>query len=144
MRIVREFIFIPIVLLIFTFLATNAYGFVYGNIARALFPVDGSTLELSKIYVTSMISFVILEYFIRSTLPNNYFFSRMLGMLTMMNLFIIFDTYYNITIYHHLFIILSGCGISFIIQSIYEVRYQNFLALLILSVVLVYLLIVSF
>ncbi|HEY8445013.1 MAG TPA: hypothetical protein VIK94_02670 [Bacilli bacterium] len=144
MRIVREFILIPIVLLIFTFLALNAYGFVYGNFAKAIFPTDASTLQLSKVYVTSMLAFVVLEYFISSTLPNNYFFSRMLGMLSMMSLFIIFDTYYEITIFHHLFIILSGCGISYVMQSIYEVKYQNFFALVILLVVLIFLLVVSF
>lgn len=144
MRVAREFVFVPIVLLIFTFLAYNAYGFVYGRLAQAVFPTNASTLQLSKIYVTAVMSYTILEYFIRSELPNNYFFSRMLGMMTMMSLFIIFDTYYNITLFHHIFIILAGTGISYIIQSVYEIRYQNFLSLGIITIVLIYLLIVSF
>ena len=144
MRIAREFIFVPIVLLIFTFLAYNAYGFVLGNFAEAIFPTNTTTLQISKIYVTAMMSYTILEYFIRSSLPNNYFFSRMLGTMTMVSLFIIFDTYYSVNIFYHIFIILAGTGVSYIIQSVYEIRYQNFLALGILVIVLIFLLVVSF
>jgi hypothetical protein len=144
MRIAREFILIPIILLIFTFLVSDAYGFVYGKLASVLFPTDNSPLQISKIYFTATFGFMILEYFISSRMPNNYFFSRMLGMLTMMILVLLFSNSYNLATLNHLLIILAGSAVSYFTQLIPEIKFQNFMGLFLLSAVLVFLIVISF
>lgn len=143
MRITREFILIPIVLLIFTFLFYNAYGFIYGDLAKVLFPTDDSPVQVAKIYFTGTIAYVILEYFISSRMPNNYFLSRMLGMLTMMSLFIIIYNFYQTSLFNHVIIILSGSFVSFITQGNEKIKYQTLYGFLIFLMVLIYLMVIS-
>lgn len=143
MRIAREFIFIPIVLALFGYLIYNAYGFVLGKLATILFPTDTSINQMVKVFATSMMILVILEYFISSNLPNNYFYSRMLGLLFMVSLYIIWETYATVLIPHFGLIILSGALISFITQNTKPIKYQNIYALIILVLLTTFILIVS-
>lgn len=143
MRLAREFFFIPIILLIFTFIVSDAYGFIYGKFASILFPTDSSVAQISKMYITAVIGYMALEYFVLSTLPNNYLFSRMLGMISMMSLYIIFSTYYDLKTINHLFIILSGSLVSYMTQSIGEIKGQNYLGLFLLIFAFSYLTVIS-
>lgn len=143
MRITREFILIPLILLIFTFLLYDAYGFVYGDFARIIFPTSDSNIQIAKVYFTGMIAYLILEYFISVRLPNNYLFSRMLGMLTMMSLFIIISNFYQVSLFNHILIIFSGSIVSFITQGNEKIRFQNLYGLLIFLIVFIYLAVIS-
>lgn len=143
MRLAREFILIPIVLLIFTFLLYEAYGFFYGDFARVLFPTDSSPIQVSKVYFTGTIAYLILEYFISAKMPNNYLLSRMLGMLTMMSIFIIINTFYPVSLIIHLIVIFSGCLVSFITQGNEKIKYQNIYGIMIFLMVLGYLIVIS-
>ena len=143
MKIIKEFIFVPIVLLIFGYLIYNAYGFVFGTIATIFLPTNNSLQQMAKIFTTSMLIFVILEYFISSNLPNNYFYSRMLGMLFMVSLYIIWETYSNVAPLNFIFIVLAGCLISYVTQTTTPLKYQNYYALMILILMITYLLVIS-
>jgi len=144
MKLAKELLLIPIVLLIFTFLISNAYGFVYGKIAYVFLPTNDSYLQISKIYITGVLCFMLIEYFAMSFVPNNYFFSRMLGMITMLSLYIIISYYYYVTFFVHISIILCGCLVSYIVQKMNEIRLQNFIGLFLLIIVFSYLTVVSF
>ena len=143
MRLTRELIFIPLVLLIFTFLLSDAYGFLYGNIARVLFPTDSSPIQIAKVYFTGTIAYLILEYFVSSRLPTNYLFSRMLAMLTMMSLYIIISNFYSVALINHLLIILGGSFVSYVTQGNERIKYQNLYGVLIFLMVLIYLIVIS-
>lgn len=143
MRIAREFIIIPIALAVFGYLIYNAYGFVLGTFASIIFPTDTSINQMVKVFSTSMMILIILEYFLSSTLPNNYFYSRMLGMLFMVSLYIILETYSRVLVFQFGLIILAGSLVSYITQSTSIIKYQNLYALIILLAMNIFILIIS-
>jgi hypothetical protein len=143
MKIVREFIFVPFIIAIFAYLFYNAYGFVLGQVASVFLPTDNSINQTAKIFMTSMIFLVLLEYFIYSNLPNNFFYSRMLALLTMVSLYIIWANYGTVDIFAYVIIILIGSSISYVTQFTSPIKYQNYFALIILIMAIVYLLVIS-
>lgn len=138
MKVAREIIFIPIILLLLIYLIYNAYGFIIGPIASVFLPTSNSLNQVVKVFTTSMILLVTLEYFIYSNIPNNFFYSRMLGMMFMVSLYVIWETYFNIDFIEYMFIVLLGCFISYITQKTKVIKYQNMYALIILVSVILY------
>jgi len=143
MKVAREFIFVPFILAIFAYLIYNAYGFFLGQVASIFFPTDNSINQTAKIFMTSMIFLILLEYFIYSNLPNNFFYSRMLALLSMVSLYIIWATYGNVDLLAYAIIILIGSSISYVTQLTSPIKYQNYFALVILIMTIVYLLVIS-
>jgi hypothetical protein len=143
MKVAREFIFVPFILAVFAYIIYNAYGFVLGKVASVFLPTDNSINQTAKVFMTSMILLVLLEYFIYSNLPNNFFYSRMLALLSMVSLYIIWASYGNVDILAYVIIILIGSSISYVTQYTFPIKYQNYFALVILIMTIVYLVVIS-
>lgn len=138
MKIAKELIFIPIVFLIFSYLVSNAYGYVLGDLAKILFPTGSSPIQGAKVYFTVVVFYVIIEFFVLSKMPNNYLLSRMLSMIFMMSLYIIISNYYNVSILMNILIFIAGSIIALSVQGYPKIKYQNIYGVTIFLVAFIY------
>ncbi len=114
---IQLFIIYPCLFIFVCYLVYHAYGFFTGKLASYLFPTQLTQFEMSKIYITSSFFMILFEYFILSDLPNNYFLSRMLGVILMVSLYLFFSSFYSLNFYIHLLIIFFSTFFTYFIQK---------------------------